>query len=152
MKAAPKGFAPALAHPASARPQAELERAPRPAARRPPTDPEIETYFEIEADEPPEAGDDVDVESELALSIALSGDLDAPSASMALDEDVTQVMATEVALADVGFMPGDHTLVDQRRRAITAEDGSAVSGTISIPEGIAPPSRRAKRLGEGRDD
>ena len=120
--------------------------------RRPPSEPEIETYFEIEADEPPEAGDDVDVESELALSIALSGDLDAPSASMALDEDVTQVMATEVALADVGFMPGDHTLVDQRRRAITAEDGSAVSGTISIPEGIAPPSRRAKRLGEGRDD
>jgi hypothetical protein len=46
------------------------------ARTRRPTDPEIETYLEIEADEPPESGVDVDLESELALSIAFSGDLD----------------------------------------------------------------------------
>jgi hypothetical protein len=114
--------------------------------RRPPSEPEIETYFEIEADEPPEAGDDLDVESELAISIALSGDLEAPNESMSisLDEDVTQVMVTEVAMADMSLLPIDVTVVEQRQRAITAEDGAAVSGTISIPEGIKPPARRPK--------
>jgi hypothetical protein len=121
--------------------------------RRPPSEPEIETYFEIEADEPPERGSDPDVESELAISIALSGELDQhESMSVTLDEDVTQVMLNEVALSDMSQLPVDLTVVDQRQRAITAEDGAAVSGTISIPETAGGPARRARRHSEGWDD
>jgi hypothetical protein len=40
------------------------------------------------------------------------------------------------------------------QRAITAEDGAEVSGSISIPEDTPPPPprRRAKRQSDGWDD
>jgi len=160
MKAAPKGFAPALAHPASARPQAELERAPRPAARRPPTDPEIETYFEIEADLPPEHGDDPELESEMALGIALGvggpPDDEDEQVSITIVEDGARVIETitETSSQTLTLTVTEPGADDDRRwpRAITAEDGAAVSGTISIPEERAPPPRRAKRHSEVPED
>ncbi len=100
-----------------------------PARTRRPTDPEIETYLEIEADEPPESGLDAELESELALNIAFSGDL-------------TLTVAEPVR---------DHP--PMRTRAITAQDSASVSGTISIPDdGSAPPTRRAKRQSDGWDE
>jgi hypothetical protein len=128
--ATPKGFAPALIPPVvrSERPSGQMAavvpQVPMPSRSRRPTDPEIETYLEIEADEPPESGLDAELESELALNIALSGDLDRPAE----------------AIAPI------------RQRAITAQDSAAVSGTISIPEDGAPPPRRAKRQSDGFDE
>ncbi len=129
---------------------------PAPRRSRRPTDPEIEAYLEIEADLPPESGMDPELESELALSIALSGDLDrmhesvsftGEDGSMRVTETVTETSAhtlTVTVTEEVSaHEPG-------RPRAITAQDGSAVSGTISIPEDDgAPPPRRAKRHSEG---
>jgi hypothetical protein len=119
-------------------------------ARRPPTDPEIETYVELEADLPPESGIDPDIESELALS----GDLEAEheSVSITIEDGNTRVIET-VTETDAHTLTltvtepvGD--LESIRPRAITADDGVAVSGTISIPEDRAP--RRARS--EGRDE
>jgi serine/threonine protein phosphatase PrpC len=163
--AAPKGFAPALTPP-SGRP---IERPSTPPATvashspslprlRPPTDPEIETYLEIEADEPPESGLDAELESELALSIAFSGDLeriDAPVPIALADGSArTNETATdEHARITVTVSEPAHDHSPVRKRAITAQDSSSVSGTISIPEdGSAPPPRRAKRQSDGWDD
>jgi serine/threonine protein phosphatase PrpC len=101
----PKGFAPALAPP------------PRHDRKRPPTEPEIETFLEMEADLPPAGGAD----HELGLGLALA------TRTLASDDDA------ELTL----------TIPDEpvRQRAITAEDASAVSGTISIPEDDPQPEK-----------
>jgi hypothetical protein len=127
---APKGFAPALIPPVtrSERPSGQIAavvpQVPMPSRARRPTDPEIETYLEIEADEPPESGLDAELESELALNIALSGDLDHAADAIA----------------------------PMRKRAITAQDSASVSGTISIPDDNPAPPRRAKRQSDGIED
>jgi hypothetical protein len=108
-----------------------------PSRTRRPTDPEIETYLEIEADEPPESGLDAELESELALNIAFSGDLDRSNQSA-----VTRSVAEQVR---------DHPPL--RARPITAQDAASVSGTISIPDDGSPPAtRRAKRQSDGWDE
>jgi hypothetical protein len=127
-----------------------------------PTEPETETYLEIEADLPPESGVDADFESELALSIALSGDIGAiesvrESVSVTIDDDnmrVTETVTETDALTLTVTVAEPITDRDAiRKRAITAQDSSSVSGTISIPdEDGAPPARRAKRHSEGWDE
>jgi hypothetical protein len=114
------------------------------------TEPEIETYLELEADLPP-SGADPDLESELALNFALS-DLDEhESVSITIEEEGRRVTETTTETSS-------HTLTvtvtepvfDAGQRAITAEDGFEVSGTISIPEDTPlPPSRRTRRHSEG---
>jgi len=146
----------------------ELVAAPPAAApsertrRRPPSFPEIEAYYEIEmeAELPPESGNDPDLESELALSIALSGHLEGDpemsitygdsEASVTYDDDATEVMQTMIHGQAFGSL--DQTLVTEpmRTRAITAEDG-AVSGTISTDE-MPTLARRARRHSESRED
>ncbi len=131
----------------------------RRARPRPPTEPEIETYLEMEADLPPESGGDPDLESELALSIALSGDLDNEHQSMSITieddsrrviETVTEDSSQTLTLTVTEPSAGDHGV---RQRAITAEDGAAVSGTISIPEDTpSPPPRRMKRRSDNGHD
>jgi hypothetical protein len=126
---------------------------------RRPGDPEIETYLEIEADLPPESGTDPDLETELALSLALSGDHgdDHESVSITIEEEGRRVIETTTETdahtltltVTEPFGDADH---DDRQRAITAEDGTEVSGTISIPEDTppaSPPRRRARRQSDG---
>ena len=127
------------------------------ARRRPPTDPEIETYLELEADLPPGPGSEPDLESEFALSALSDADDEHESVSITFEEEGRRVIETTTETST-------HTLtvtvteIDDgadRARAITAEDGSSVSGTISIPEDTPPPPpprRRAKRQSEGWDD
>jgi hypothetical protein len=123
---------------------------------RPQTDPEIETYLELEAELPPGPGAERDLESELALRRALGGDMEEhESVSITIEEEGRRVIETTTETEG-------HTLTvtvtesygfDERQRAITAEDGHEVSGTISIPEDTPPPPpRRAKRQSEGWED
>lgn len=102
-------------------------------------EPEIETYFEIEADLPPAGSDaDPDLESELALNIALSGDLDLDeeqSVSITIEEEGHRVIETTTETSGhTLIVTVTEALAEERQRAITADDGAAVSGTISIPE------------------
>jgi len=155
-RSALKGFAPGLT-PAAGTP---IERSATPLpialpAIRTPTEPEIETYLEIEAELPPEPGSDLDLESELALNIALSGDLHDghESVLITIDEDSTRVTETvtetdsQTLTVTVTELSGDRDA--KRSRRITAEDGVAVSGTIDDNQG---PPRRAKRHSEGYED
>jgi serine/threonine protein phosphatase PrpC len=160
-KAAPKGFAPALTPPAGT----AVPRAATPVASgrpRPPTEPEIEAYFEIEADLPPQPGGEggeSDLGAELAFGIALRGDLDDEheSVSITIQQDRTRVTVIETSEQTLTVTVTDPPDV-VRPRAITAEDGASVSGIISIPSDTldpdpAPvPPRRAKRHSEGWDE
>jgi hypothetical protein len=120
-----------------------------PSRTRRPTDPEIETYLEIEADEPPESGLDAELESELALNIAFSGDL-ADDGRPRVTETVTETSAHTLTLT-VPEPVRDHP--PMRTRAITAQDAASVSGTISIPDDSSPPpTRRAKRQSDGWEE
>jgi hypothetical protein len=126
---------------------------------RTPSDPEIETYLEMEADLPPERGDDPDLETELALSLVLGGDRDDDheSVSITIEEEGRRVIETTtetdahtltVTVTEPVGDPADY------QRAITAEDGTEVSGSISIPEDTPPPivGRRARRQSDGWDE
>jgi hypothetical protein len=126
-----------------------------PGAARRPTDPEIETYLELEADLPPGPGSERDLESEAALS-ALRNDLDEhESVSITIEEEGQRVIETTTETEG-------HTLTvtvteavsNEVQRAITAEDGAEVSGSISIPEDRPPPRprQRARRQSDGWDD
>ena len=156
----PRGFARALTPSAAKpRPATPVPGTPRGAAEelRTPSDPEIETYLELEADLPPEPGIARDYEPELALRRALDDLEDHDSVSITIEQEGHRVIET------VTEMDG-HTLTvtvtepyafDERQRAITAEDGHEVSGTISIPEDTPPPlppRRRVRRQSEGWDD
>jgi hypothetical protein len=124
--------------------------------RRPPTDPEIETYLEIEAELPPEPGAEPDLESEFALSALADLDDEHESVSIMIEQEGRRVIETttetDAHTLTVTVTESLDGLAD--RRAITAEDGSSVSGTISIPEDTPPPPprRRAKRQSDGWDD
>jgi hypothetical protein len=105
---------------------------------RPPSDPEIETYLEIEAELPPESGDP-DLESDLALSIALSGDF--------VDEDTVLSRTIDESDDDAAAVPAGASLPltlaePVRKRAATGQDGGA-SGAAA---------HRAKRHSDGWDD
>jgi hypothetical protein len=131
-----------------------------PAARRLPSDPEIETYLEIEAELPPESGLDPELESELALNIVLSG-LDGDDGSVAIEiDDDDETVPTEIARSSPSLKvaaapPAPEPIATTepvRPHAISAQDSAAVSGTISIPDDRPAASRRAKRHSEGFDD
>jgi serine/threonine protein phosphatase PrpC len=171
--APPRGFARPLAPPSEPRPLTPLplpapdssEESTPVAPGRLPSDPEIETYLEMEADLPPESGLDADLESELALSIVLSG-IDSPgdpgdeddSISITIDEGVDDDDETEPTetgrgsprISQLRRAVSDGLGADEptvRKRAITAQDGSEVSGTIDR----GAPSR-AKRHSEGFEE
>jgi PPM family protein phosphatase len=130
------------------------------AAIRPPSEsePEIEAYFEIEAELPPEAGSELDrLESELALSLALGSERYADeheSVSITIEEDSLRVTKT-VTVTETDSQVFTLTVTEPgaldpaRPRAITAEDGNAVSGTIVDP---SSPPRRARRHSEGYEE
>jgi len=121
-------------------------------------EPEIEAYLEIEAELPPEAGSELDrLESELALSLALGSERDTDeheSVSITIEEDSLRVTKT-VTVTETDSQVFTLTVTEPgvldpaRPRAITAEDGAVVSGTIADP---ASPSRRARRHSEGYED
>jgi PPM family protein phosphatase len=147
----PRGFARALPTPTGARP-------PRgdTGDLRTPSDPEIETYLELEADLPPEPGVARDFEPELALRRALDELEEHESVSITIEDEGERVIETTTEMEG-------HTLTvtmtesyfDERQRAITAADGDEVSGTISIPEDTPPPlppRRRIRRQSEGWED
>jgi hypothetical protein len=134
-----------------------------PGGRRLPSDPEIETYLEIEAELPPESGLDPELESELALNIVLSGLDDDGSVSIEIDDDDATVptdiarsspVLKKPAVAAAAAAPEPSAASEPRRpRTITAQNNAAVSGTISIPDDLPPAEpRRAKRHSEGGGD
>jgi serine/threonine protein phosphatase PrpC/CRP-like cAMP-binding protein len=160
-KAGPKGFAPALTPPVgTAIPRAAT---PVPAGRpRSPTDPEIETYLEIEAELPPAPGGDADVGPELSFGAAprraAEVDEEHESVSITIEGERTRVTVTETSEQTLTLTVTEPPDV-VRPRAITAEDGASVSGIITIPSDVlepdpepVPPPRRAKRHSEGWDD
>ena len=129
----------------------------RPVLRMP-TEPEIETYLELEAELPPEGASELDrLEAELALNLALGSRLfddEHESVSITIEEDSLQVTQT-VTVTETDSQTLTLTVTEpgvadpERPRAITAEDGAAVSGTISDPPAG---SRRARRHSEGYED
>jgi len=157
----PRGFARALTPPPGGRPQ---RTSTPPSLRvdgselRPPTDPEIETYLELEAELPPGPDAERDLESELALRRALGGGLEEhETVSITIEEEGRRVIetTTETEGQTLTVTVTESYPFDERQRAITAEDGHEVSGTISIPEDTPPPPpprRRPKRQSEGWDD
>lgn len=153
-----KGFSRPLPLPADVRPRRSSTPVPAIVASDGSdprsTDPEIETYLELEADLPPGPGAERDLESEAALS-ALGTDLEEhESVSITIEEEGRRVIETTTETAG-------HTLTvtvtepvnSEPQRAITAEDGAEVSGSISIPEDPPPTRRhRARRQSDGWDD
>jgi hypothetical protein len=165
-----KGIARALTPPPGVKPRRTATPVPRridapdrgPDRTPPEPEPEIEieTYLEIEADLPPGPGAGADLEPEIALGMALHRDSDDEHESMSITFEDEGRRVIETTTEDDGLTLtvtvtepfGDD---DDRQRAITAEDGAEVSGTISIPEDPLPPSpprRRAKRHSEGWDE
>jgi protein phosphatase len=150
---APSAFVRPLTPPASAPTRRTSAQGPATAGKdRRPTDPEIETYLELEADLPPGPGGR-DLESEAALS-ALGGLEEHASVSITIEKEGRRVIETTTETEG-------HTLTvtvtepvySDPPRAITAADGAEVSGSISIPED-SPPKRhqRARRQSDGWDD
>lgn len=128
---------------------------------RPPTEPEIEAYFEIEAELPPQSGGEGDLGPELAFAVAPRGGLafddEHESVSITIEKDRTRVTVTETSDQTLTVTVTEPLDV-ARPRAITAEDGASVSGIITIPSDILEPDpapmapRRAKRHSEGWDE
>jgi hypothetical protein len=121
---------------------------------RTPTDPEIETYLELEADLPPGPGAERDLESEFALS-ALGTDMEEhESVSITIEEEGRRVIETTTETETHTLTVTVTEAMSDYQRAITAEDGAEVSGSISIPKDTPtpPPRRRAKRQTDGWDD
>jgi hypothetical protein len=125
---------------------------------RPPTEPEIEAYFEIEAELPPASGGVGELGPELAFGTAprRDADDDHESVSITIERDRTRVTVTETSEQTITVTVTEPDAA--RPHAITAADGALVSGSISIPsdnlESDPPPGapRRAKRHSEGWDE
>jgi hypothetical protein len=157
-KAAPKGFTPALTPPTGTASSRAATPAPIASPRhRPPTEPEIETYFEIEAELPPQSVGEGDLGPELAFGTARHDDDDEhESVSITIEHDRTRITVTETSEQTLTVTVTEPPEV-ARPRAITAEDGASVSGSITIPSDLEPdpapvPPRRAKRHSEGWDE
>ena len=157
-----KGSSPALALPADA----PAERSPTPPSgtasppapttarskARPPTDPEIETYLEIEAELPPVSGE-AEPAPEFALNVASQGDFDDEheSVSITIEEDNTRVIETVTETSTQTLtLTVTEPVADEpaQPRVITTQDGPAASGTLPVPPA---PSRRSRRKSEGQD-
>ncbi|HEX3482374.1 MAG TPA: protein phosphatase 2C domain-containing protein [Kofleriaceae bacterium] len=148
-----------LARPLPASDGAGLRRAsvPGPATAgmgHRPTDPEIETYLELEADLPPGPGGERDLDSEAALR-SLTADLEEhESVSITIEEEGRRVIETTTETEGQTLtVTVTEPVTSEVQHAITAEDGSEVSGSISIPEDRpSTRHRRARRQSDGWDD
>ena len=99
------------------------------------TEPEIETYIELEAEPPPISTSQSDLEPELMI--------------VRVDEDETEtVIETSEQTLTVTVTADPDEERTRIRRPLTSDEQVSVSGTIST-ESKAP---RAKRLSEGWDD
>lgn len=144
-----------------------LGPAPAPAPRSAPiaaktdvqsaTDPEIETYLEIEAELPPEPGGDVDPESQLARHPGLGDEPDheldheLESVSITIEDGSTRVTetVTETSSQTLTLTVTEPSAEESARaRAITPQDGAAAPGTSRG----SPSASRRKRRSDGRDD
>ncbi len=116
-------------------PTVELAASPRPI--RLPTEPEIERYFEIDADEPPAAA--VEQAPERAIVTTHAAD------SGTITETVTE---TDAQTLTVTVVEGDAKVI--KSRAISSNESTVASGTISERRPTAP--SRGKRQSEGWDE
>ncbi|HEX3762732.1 MAG TPA: hypothetical protein VHW23_28750, partial [Kofleriaceae bacterium] len=157
---APKGFAPAKTPPGGSRLRRSSGQATVTSAAggsfaadlRTPTDPEIETYLELEADLPPGPDAERDLESEAALR-SLTDELEEhESVSILIEEEGRRVIETITETSSHTLTVTVTEAATEYQRAITAEDGTEVSGSISIPEDPSPPKRRARRQSDGWED
>jgi len=118
---------------------------------RPPTDPEIETYLELEAELPPASGEADDLEPELGLGGEPHDDH--KSVSITIEDGTTRVIetVTEDDSQTLTLTVTEPAAAEPppRRRAITSQGGGAATGTI---EDSPEPPRRAKRQSEGYED
>jgi len=160
-----KGFSPALTPPGGAptvrvstpslRPSpAGLARGDAAAGEgtgiRPSTDPEPETYLELEAELPPVSGEGAGLEPDLGLGGEPSDEPESVSITIedgstrvieTVTEDDSQTLTLTVTESSAAEPP--------RRRSITSQGGGAVSGAI---DDSSEPPRRAKRQSEGYED
>jgi hypothetical protein len=170
-----KGFAPALAPPdalADAAPAPEVRAQVRPSTSppnkryRPPTEPEIETYLEMEAELPPGTPDEpapIARASGSAPRIAHDDDDDHPEISITIEDDSTRVTETVTetdfltltvtVTESVGESVAEAPVAELRPRRTTAD--KIISGTIEDAPPGAPPATqapRAKRHSGGWDE
>jgi len=126
---------------------ARADRDPAPAAtrRRAPSEPEIETYYEMDAEPPPLPApeDDDDPIAEMTVSVD-DGNERVTETMTATDELTLTVTVTEHA----------EPLEDEptRIRAISASDATEVSGTISLEDDDSAPAPRSRRGSPRWDD
>ncbi|MGN6106776.1 MAG: hypothetical protein ACTHU0_16835 [Kofleriaceae bacterium] len=119
-------------------------------AARPSTDPEIETYIELEAEPPPSAA----VPTPTAAVPTPTAAVPAPTSEDDIAEMTLSVQDHSGRVTETVTETSEQTLTltvteesAAPRRAITAEDGAEVSGTISVET-----PRRSKRTSDGWDD
>jgi serine/threonine protein phosphatase PrpC len=122
-----------------------------PRIRRAPSEPEIETFYELDAEPPPVAepfsADDDDPIAEMIISV----DDESGRITKTTETNEATVILTLTELDDV------EDEEPTRFEAVAASEIRSVSGTISIPDRDPPPAspspqpRRAKRVSEGRD-
>jgi len=114
-------------------PEDEVAATPGGPHRRPPTEPEIEAIYELEAEAPPFAEEEDDDIEEMTVTVV----------------EESGSTATRALRRTHGPLDNEPT----RIRPITAEHSPSVSGTIKVPDPPADESpRRAKRISEGWDD
>jgi PPM family protein phosphatase len=122
-----------------------------PRIRRAPSEPEIETFYELDAEPPPIpepfSADDDDPIAEMIISV----DDESGRITKTTETNEATVILTLTELVDV------EDEAPARIQAVAASEIRSVSGSISIPERDPPPAspsspaRRAKRVSEGRD-
>lgn len=172
-----KGFAPALTPPEGTPPETPVTPlplasslggprgtiAPGDKQLRPPTDPEIETYLEIEAELPPEAGGDAEpsfeVARDLARDLAPQGsdlDGDHESMSITIEQDSTRVIetVTETETHTITLTVTEPVAAEPAQpRAISGQDKPAAARPNGGTNDDSPAQpRRAKRHSEGYED
>jgi hypothetical protein len=112
-----------------------------PRIRRAPSEPEIETYYELDAEPPPLP--DPDDDDEPIVEVIVSDD----DGRAIVTEKVTDTHDATVIVTLTEPSDDEPT----RIRPITADDALSVSGTIAVPdpEPPPPPPRRPKRVSDG---
>lgn len=114
-----------------------------PGAAGPATEPEIETYIELEAEPPPTAA----VPASTAAVPASSSEDDIAEMTLSVQDHSGRVTETVTETSEQTLTLTVTEESAAPRRAITAEDGAEVSGTISVET-----PRRSKRTSDGWDD
>jgi hypothetical protein len=117
---------------------------------RPPTDPEIETFLELEAELPPPSGEGNDLEPKLGLG---GEPYDEPeSVSIIVEDGSTRVIetVTEDDSQTLTLTVTESSAADPARRRASTSQGDT-DGSSTVADSPAPP-RRAKRQSEGYED